>query len=609
MSKMPTKRAEIPEKYKWDMTAVYADEAAFEADFAKAEQLIVAFAAHGETMLKSAEQLCAALDDYYAFIRLAEKLYEYAGRNFDVDTSVNAMQALSARVMDMFRRAGAVSYFVTPNLLKLDEETLEKWYAECPALAKYRRVISVELRRKPHTLSDECEKLLADVSTGMGGHSNIYSILTDCDMTFGKIRGEGGKVMQLTDSNYIPCMMSQDRRVRRAAFNKLYEGYGQFGNTIATVINSFIKEHTTLARIRGYESALHASTFEDEVTPEIYNNLIDTVSRNLPVLFEYYELKRRILGLSQLHMYDVYPPLVADYDKEYSYEEAVDEVLDTVKVFGEEYHSTLSKGLLEDRWCDVFPNDAKRGGAYSAGAYDTDPHILLNFNGKLDDVSTLAHEAGHSMHSYMSRKYNDFHESDYKIFVAEVASTVNELLMTNKKLRESENDTEKLSLLNHLMETFKGTLFRQTMFAEFEKLLYAKVEAGIPLTCDLVCDEYYAIIKKYFGPKVVCDKPIAREWMRIPHFYYNFYVYKYATCISAAASIVKRIEEQGDAYISQYIDFLKCGGSRSPLDSLKVAGIDMTSPAVVEDAISLFADTVAQFRELAEKLGMMAPLR
>ena len=461
------------------------------------------------------------------------------------------------------------------------------------------------MRRKPHTLSDECEKLLADVYTGIGGQSEIYSILTDCDMKFGKIRGEDGKLTELTDTNYIPFMMSQDRRVRRAAFNKLYEGYDGFGNTIATIIYNFIKQQAMLARVRGYSSSIEASTFRDEVTPDICNNLIDTVSKNLPVLFDYYELKRRMMGLSKFHMYDVYPPLIASFDKKYTYEEAVDEVLSAIAVFGEEYHGTLSRGLKEERWVDVYPTENKRGGAYSAGCYDSNPHILLNFNGRLDDVSTLAHEAGHSMHSYMSRKYNEYQNSDYTIFVAEVASTVNELLLTNKKLRESSDDMEKLSLLNHMMDTFKGTLFRQTMFAEFEKIMYEMVEAGTPLTKDVVSARYYEIIKKYFGPEVVCDAPIAYEWMRIPHFYYNFYVYKYATCISAAASIVKRIEEQGDEYISKYIDFLKCGGSRSPLDSLKVAGIDMTSPAVVEDAIAFFADTLAQFKALAEKLGML----
>ena len=602
---MTMKRTEVAEQHKWNMNELYATPEAFEQDYARVEQLVSEFTKHEKTMLDSPAQLCAAFDDYCAIGRLAEKLHEHAARGFDVDTSVNANQALNARVINLFHRLGAACYFLTPSLLKLDADKLESWYREYPELEKYRRNIEVEMRRKPHTLSDECEKLLADVHTGIGGHSEIYSILTDCDMKFGKIRGEDGKLTELTDTSYIPFMMSQDRRVRRAAFNKLYEGYDRFGNTIATIIYNFIKQQAMLSRVRGYSSSIEASTFRDEVTPDICNNLIDTVSKNLPVLFDYYELKRRMMGLQKFHMYDVYPPLISSFDKKYTYEEAVDEVLDAIAVFGEEYHSTLSRGLKEDRWVDVYPTENKRGGAYSAGCYDSNPHILLNFNGRLDDVSTLAHEAGHSMHSYMSRKYNEYQNSDYTIFVAEVASTVNELLLTNKKLRESEDDMEKLSLLNHMMDTFKGTLFRQTMFAEFEKIMYEMVEAGTPLTKDVVSARYYEIIKKYFGPRVVCDEPIAYEWMRIPHFYYNFYVYKYATCISAAASIVKRIEEQGDAYISQYIDFLKCGGSRSPLDSLKVAGIDMTSPTVVEDAIAFFADTLAQFKALAEKLGML----
>lgn len=596
---MTTVRADIPEQYKWDFNTIYPSIKEFNEDFDRVEKMIVEYPRHAETMLSSPEALLAALDEYYACDRIIEMLFEYASRMFDVDTSNNANQAQNARVMDLARRAGAAAYFVTPTLIKLEPETLESWYRSCPALEKYRRSIDVVLRYKPYTLSDECERLLANIQTGIGGHSETYSILTDCDMTFGKIRGIDGKPVTLTDANFIPLVSCPDRRVRRAAFEKLYAGYARFGNTIATTIHSYIKETSTLARVRGYASAIEASTFYDEVTPEICGNLIDTVSKNLSVLYEYYDVKRRMLGLSQFHLYDVYTPLMADFDKDYTYEQAVDEVLDTVKVFGTEYHDTLARGLREQRWVDVYPNDHKRGGAYSAGCYDSDPHILLNFNGKFGDVSTLAHEAGHSMHSYMSRKYNDYVDSSYKIFVAEVASTVNELLLSHKLLRESESREEKLAVLNNLMDTFKGTLFRQTMFAEFEREMYVLVEGGTPLTKDLISERYYALVKKYFGPRVVCDKAIANEWMRIPHFYYNFYVYKYATCISAAASIVKRIEEQGDEYIAKYIEFLKCGGSRSPLDSLKVAGIDMTSPAVIEDAISVFADTLAQFRELA----------
>ena len=339
---MTYERDKIDAKYKWDLSVIYPDEAAFSADFAEVEKMIEAYPAHEKTMLSSPEALCKAFDDLFAATRIIEKLYEYAGRNFDVDTAVNKYQSMSSKVIDLYNKLGAASYFVTPYLLKLDEETLNKWYETCPELNKYRRIIEVEFRRKPYTLSDECEKLMADISTGLDSHDNIYKILTDSDMTFGKIKGEDGKPVELTDTNYVLFLTSRDRRVRRAAFNKLYSGYKQFGNSIATVLGSFVKEKATLVKVRGYSSSLEASTFADEVTPEIYNNLIDTVNKNLEVLFDYYDLKRQMLGLSSLHMYDLYPPLIADYDKKYSYDEAVDEVLETVKVFGDEYYNALS---------------------------------------------------------------------------------------------------------------------------------------------------------------------------------------------------------------------------------------------------------------------------
>jgi len=602
---MTQNRNEIPAKYKWDMTAIYATEDDFNADFKAAEEMIAAYPAHAETMTKDAQSLLAALEDNSAIIRKVMKLHQYAQSNFNVDTSVNAYQAMNARVYDLFNRFGAASYFVSPTLLKMDTAVIDKWYAECPALEAYRRIIDKEQRNKPHTLSDEGEMLMANMGQALDSHDSIYGILTDCDMRFGKIRDEEGKMVELTDSTYVKYLMSTDRRVRRAAFTKLYEGYGQFGNTIATIINGFVKEKVTLAKIRKFPTSLEASVFHDEVGPEIYNNLIDTVGANLSPLYDYYDLKKKVLGLSTFHMYDVYTPLIADYDREYTYEEACEEVLDAVKVLGAEYHDTLKAGMYDKGWFDVFPTRGKRGGAYSSGSYDTEPYILLNFNGKLDDVSTLAHEAGHSMHTYFSNKNNEFQNANYTIFVAEVASTVNELIMARKKLRESESDMEKLSVLNHIMETYKGTLFRQTMFAEFEKLMYTMCEEGQPLTRELLSEKYYEIVKKYFGKGVVCDKQISMEWMRIPHFYYNFYVYKYATCISAASAVVNKIEEQGEAYIEKYLNFLKCGGSKSPLDSLLVADVDMTKPDVIKDALAIFADTVAQFKEIAQRVGMI----
>ena len=462
-------------------------------------------------------------------------------------------------------------------------------------------MIDKGLREKPYTLSDDCERLMSKLGEALESHENIRGLFANSDLRFGKIRGEDGKLTELRDTNYIMHLSSADRRVRRSAFQTLYKTYEQFGATFGALYSSYVKEQTTLARMRGYKDSITASTFRDEVTPVIYNNLIKSVKASLPTLYDYYELKRQVLGVDKLHMYDLYAPLIGECDKTYTYEEAVDEVLDMAKVFGEEYYGTLKAGLLERGWVDVYPSQGKQGGAFSAGCPETEPYILLNYNGRLDDVSTLAHEAGHSMHSYFSRKYNLPHNSQYTIFVAEVASTVNELLLSHKKLRECDSAAEKLSILDKLMETYKGTLYRQTMFAEFERDMHRMSEKGIPLTADSISSHYKKLVCKYFGPRVVKDRQIAFEWMRIPHFYSAFYVYKYATCISAASAIVKRIETEGEAYISKYIDFLKCGGSISPLESLKIAGIDMSDPAVVEGAIEDFASAISQFREIYSK--------
>lgn len=594
-------RADIPAKYKWDLSAIYPDMAAFDADYARAQERIAAFPKHKDTMLNSAAELYAMLCDSTELGRLLQKLYEYAMLNGDVDMSDNTYVALRGRVMNLDNDLSAASFFVDPYLLRLEDETLEKWYAEFPKLAEYRRSIELSRRYRPHTLSDECEKLLADLQGSFHSHSTIRSTFSNADLRFGKIKGEDGKKIQLTDSTYGVMLQSNSRRVRKAAFTKIYETYEGFGNTYAALINSFVKERVISSRVRKFENSLTASVFRDEVTPAIYNNLCDTVGKNLAPLYDYYALKKKALGVPKLHLYDIYTPLITSCDRKYTYEEAVDIVLEAVKLFGTEYHDTLEAGLKQKGWADVYPNKGKRGGAYSAGSYDTEPYILLNYTDTLNDVSTLAHEAGHSMHSYFSAKANTPQESHYTIFVAEVASTVNELVLFRKLLRESDNREEKLYILNQIMETYKGTLYRQTMFAEFEKDMHALCEAGETLTKDLLCDRYYDLVCRYFGKDVVCDKQIACEWMRIPHFYYNFYVYKYATCISAASSIVKKIEEQGDAYVQKYLDFLKCGGSRSPLESLLVADIDLTKPEVIEDAIADFADAVEQFRKLYEE--------
>ena len=598
---MIMERKDIDPKYKWDLSVIYKDEAAFFEDYAKCEKLIKAYGAHEKTMLSSGEGLYNALRAMTDIEQIIEKLWQYASLNFSVETTNNAYQALDGRVRNLAVMAGTVSWFVSPYLLRVDKETIEKWFKECPKLETFRRMIEKNMRYKEHTLSDECEQLMSKLDDFLHGNSQTRSLFANADLKFGKIRDESGKLVELTDTNYVPFLMSKDRRVRQAAFRTLYKTYEQFGNTFASLYSNHVKETTTLAKVRNFKDSITSYTFRDEVTPEIYNNLIASVNKGLQPLYDYYELKRRVLGVDKLHLYDVYAPLISELDKKYTYEEAVEETLKSVEVFGDEYYNALKAGLTERGWVDVYPTRGKRGGAFSSGCPGTEPYILLNFNGTFDNVSTLAHEAGHSMHSYFSIKYNEPHNSSYTIFVAEVASTVNELLMAHRKLRECTNDTEKLYILNELMETYKGTLYRQTMFAEFERDIHALVEKGEPLTAEVINKKYYKLVKRYFGKDVAVDKQIAYEWMRIPHFYTCFYVYKYSTCISAASAIVKRIENEGDSYVSQYIDFLKCGGSKSPLDSLLVAGIDMTKPEVINGAIEDFAECVRMFGEIYEK--------
>ncbi|MBQ8689313.1 MAG: oligoendopeptidase F [Clostridia bacterium] len=598
---MPLERKDVDQKYKWDLSVIYSDISAFNADYKLAEEKIAAFPRHEKTMTAGAEQLYSAIRDMYDIEELIEKLWHYASLHFSVDTSDNFYQALSAKVRSLAVKADGATWFVTPYILKLEDGKALAWITEYPKLETFRRFIEKTLREKPHTLSDECEKLMSGLGNCLGSHDEIRSIFANSDMRFGKIRDDEGKSVELTDANYGIYLRSADRRVRCAAFRMMYKTYGQFANTFATVLDGRIKEETTLAKTRKHKDSLTASTYKDEVTPEIYNSLIKAVEAGLAPLYDYYELKREVLGVDKLHLYDVYAPLVSELNTTYSYEEAVDEVLETVKIYGDEYYENLRAGLTERGWVDVYPTRGKRGGAFSSGGPGTEPYILLNYNGNYDDISTLAHEAGHSMHTWFSTHYNEPHNSSYRIFVAEVASTVNELLLAHRKLRECKSDEEKLYILNQLMETYKGTLYRQTMFASFEKKIHALCEKGEPLTAEVLNKQYYRLVKKYFGKDVACDKQIALEWARIPHFFSCFYVYKYATCISAASAIVKRIETEGAEYVGKYIDFLKCGDSKSPLDSLLVAGIDMRDPAVVTDAIEDFASSVAQFREIYSK--------
>lgn len=586
---------------RWDLSKIYASPEAFQEDYKQAQKDISAFSHHEKTITESAEGLYRAISDMCEIERKIEKLWCYASLHFSLDTSSPDYQSLTGKVRSLAAKAEEASWFFSPSVLKISEKTLSLYLKDCPALSRYARMIQKIQRSRPHMLSDECEAFFSRLDDCFGTHGTVRSIFANSDLRHGKAVTDDGKRVELTDANYITFMQSKSRHTRERAFRTLYKSYGQFQNTFASLYDAAVRERTTLSRARGYKSSLHASTFRDEVTPAIYNALIRSVHKGLPTLYDYYALKREVLGVPRLHMYDLYAPLVNALDRKYPYDEAAEELLKTASVFGEEYYEILKSGLTERGWVDAFPARGKRSGAFSSGTPDTEPYILLNYTETFDDVSTLAHEAGHSMHSYFSRRYNEAHASGYTIFVAEVASTVNELLFSHRKLRESKSDEEKLYVLNHLMESYKGTLFRQTMFAEFEKKMHTLVEAGEVLNASLISKEYRRLVLRYFGKDVVCDKEINLEWTRIPHFYSCFYVYKYATCISAASAIVKRIEKEGAPYIKKYIDFLKCGDTLSPLESLRVAEIDMTDPAVFDAAIEDFKGAVASFRTLYEK--------
>ena len=594
-------RKDIDKKYKWDLSVIYPTQEAFEREYAECEKRVKAYSKYEKTITRSAKELLEAISELYSIEALLDKLWQYASLNFSTDSTNNLNQINTSKMRDLAVSLGAAAWFVEPKILQLSTYTVDAYFAECPDLEPYRRAITKIIRRKPHTLSDECEMLMSELERSRGSHSTIRSMFTTSDLRFGKIKDENGKSVELTDTNYVMYLMNMDRRVRQSAFRTNYKVYEQFAATFAALYEARVKEETTNAKVRKFKNSITASTFDDEVTPEIYNNLIATVNRGLQPLYEYYELKREVLGLDKLHLYDIYTPLIGSLDTKYTYEEAVDEVLSTTEIFGKEYQDAITDGLKNRGWVDVYPCHGKRGGAFSSGAHGTEPYILLNFTESYSDISTLAHEAGHSMHTWFSNKYNEPHNSGYRIFVAEVASTVNELLLAHRKLRECKSDDEKLYILNQIMETYKGTLYRQTMFAEFERDMHALCEKGEPLTAERMNKHYYKLVKKYFGGDVVCDKQIAYEWMRIPHFYTCFYVYKYATCISAASTIVRRIETEGESYIKKYIEFLKCGDSKSPVDSLLVAEIDMTRPEVVDVAIEEFESAVKQFKEIYAK--------
>ena len=588
-------RDEVSNDYKWDLTKIYKTDEEWNNDYQKLESEITKIKDY-TNFIESSENLYKFLTFNEKIERLLNKLYYYAHLNFDVDTLNDKYQEMNQKMVDMLDYFNELTSFVIPTFLKIDYSKIQQYINELPSLKEYEFTLEQIYREKEHTLDEEKEHMLALLGKNLSNPGSTFEALTDSDLTFGNITVDG-KEVELTESNYGKYISSFDRDIRKKVFERLFTTYSNFKTTITSIYNGDIDANISIAKIRNFNSALEASLYNDNIEKTVYENLIKTVHNNLDVLYDYYDLKKKVLNLDELHIYDIYTPMIKVDKQDYSFEEAKNLVLDTISIFGEEYKENALKAFNE-KWIDVYNNKGKRSGAYSSGFYDTAPYMLLNFENRINDVFTLAHELGHSMHTYFSCKNNSYNNSGYKIFVAEVASTVNELLLAKNLLKKSNSKEEKLNILNRLLELFKSTIYRQTMFAEFEKKIYELRESGNVLTSETICKEYYELNKLYFGNNVVVDDLIKYEWERIPHFYYNFYVYKYATGLSAACYIVKNILDNKGNAKENYLKFLKSGGSMYPLDELKLAGVDMNKPEVVESAISMFKETIEEFKTL-----------
>ena len=596
------KRSEVDNKYKWDLSPIYSSVEEFNKDLKKISSMIENFKKYQKDMMSNGTTLYETLLEDSNINILIEKLYMYAHLNKDSDTTNTEYQTLYGKVNNLITKYSEISAFIIPEITKVGEKKIQLFFEEEPRLKEYQFLIDDILRNKQYILSEKEEKIISSLSQTLSFPESIYDMFTNADMKLGSIKDENNNLIELNDSNFSLYLKSNNRRVRRDAFNTIFNAYKDYKNSISLMLANDVKSNTSISKIRGYASALEASLFSDNIDINIYNNLINTVDANLHINHKYLRLKKNVLELDELQLYDVYAPLLADKaSKEYSFDEAKTIVKKALNILGDDYQKLLDKAFNE-RWIDIYPNVGKVSGAYSSGGYVTNPYILLNYQGTLNDISTLAHELGHSMHSYYSKKNNPYQTYRYRIFVAEVASTVNELLLAYYMLDNSKDNEERLNILNRLMELFRTTIYRQTMFASFEKKIYEEEANNNVLTPDVMSNIYYDLNKKYFGNDVVVDDEIRYEWERIPHFYYDFYVYKYATGLSAACYIVNRILKGEDNAVNDYLEFLKTGGSDYPIQELKIAGVDMNKKEVIESAIDMFNNIIDEFEKLYKEV-------
>ncbi len=597
MADKVAKRSEIPQEKRWAVEDLYADDAAWEEDYQRVSGLLGEMEKYKGHLGDSAAMLREYLDFADSFDAELEKVYMYAHLNMDVDTTDVTYQTMRMKAQMLIARVEEGSAFAEPEIMAIPAERLAAFRAEEPGLQAYDRYFTLLLRRREHTRSQEVEELLASASEMAGAPSDTFMMLNNADLTFPKIIGEDGEETEVTHGRYVGLLESTDRRVRKAAFESMYSSYGQFANTIASNFAANIKQAIFFAKARGYSSTRAMYLAPGNIPEEVYDNLIQVVHEGLPSMYRYVALRKKLLGVEELHMYDVYTPIIPECKMQVSFEEAKATILEALKPMGEEYLAALREGF-DNRWIDACENAGKRSGAYCSGGTVGHPYVLMTYKDTLDSMFTLAHEMGHAMHSYFSTKYQPHQTASYLIFVAEVASTCNEILLTRYLLSHTEDKAQKAYIINHFLDSFKGTLFRQTMFAEFEMMAHRKAEAGEALTAEELNRIYYDLNVEYFGPDMVVDREIRLEWARIPHFYTPFYVYQYATGISAAAALSERILTLGEAGVKDYMKFLTGGGSADPIDLLKMAGVDMSKKEPVEAAVKLFADMLSQLEEL-----------
>ena len=593
------KRNEIPEQFKWKLEDIYESNELWEKDFAEVKELAVKLGDYKDKLGLSAENLLKCMDASTSISRLFEKVYVYAQMRSHEDSANGYYQGLADRTESLAVEASSAGSFIVPELLSIPDEKLASFIESNEKLAFYKKYIDVIVRTKPHVLSAGEEQIMAMSGEMANAPGNIYSMLNNADIKFPTIKDENGQDVELTKGRYSQMLESTDRRVRKDAFDALYTTYKKQRNTLAALLNSQVKSNIFNAKVRKYSSARESYLFPDNVPEAVYDNLIKAMHDNMHLMHRYMKLRKEVLGLDELHMYDVYTTMVKEAKMDITFEEAVETVKKGVAGLGEKYSKDLEKGLTSG-WIDVYENEGKRSGAYSWGCYDSHPYVLLNHSDTVNNMFTLAHEMGHALHSFYSDENQPYIYAQYKIFVAEVASTLNEALLMQYMLKNTTDKTKKMYLLNYYMEQFRTTVYRQTMFAEFEKLIHGKAEAGESLTADVLCQVYHDLNVKYYGPDMIVDELLDMEWSRIPHFYSSFYVYKYATGFSAATAIAHKITKEGQSAIDKYLQFLQSGGSDYPIELLKIAGVDMTTPDPINNALKVFEDLLNQMEELVK---------